>query len=343
MTKHDNPEAKVFTLRNRNGLEMTVTNFGARVITLKVPDKNGKIDDIVLGHDTARDYLTGHPHFGALVGRYANRISKGNLSIDGKFYQLPINNGLNHLHGGVGFSHRHWELTPTEVEGETALLLEYTSADGEDGYPGNLQVRLNFILSNNNEWIIDYRATTDQPTVVNLTQHNFYNLAGEGNGDILNHELMINADHITPVDKGLIPVGELRKVEGTPFDFRKPTAIGLRIDSDDEQLSFGRGYDHNWVLNKKGNELSHAATAYDPKSKRTMEVWTTQPGMQLYTGNFLDSTDKGKGGKTYPFRSAFCLETQHFPDSPNHPEFPSTLLLPGDTYYQRTVFKFGVS
>jgi aldose 1-epimerase len=337
------PELSIFTLKNKNGLEMTVTNFGGRVITLKVPDKNGKIEDIVLGHDTAQDYITGHPHFGALIGRYANRISKGNLSVDGKRYPLPINNWPNHLHGGVGFSHRYWRLTPMEVQRETALLLEYTSPDGEDAYPGNLQVSITFILSNNNEWIIDYRATTDHATVVNLTQHNFYNLAGEGTGDILDHELMINADHITPVDEGLIPTGELKNVEGTPFDFRKPTAIGLRIDRDDEQISFGRGYDHNWVLNKKGDELSHAATAIDPKSKRKMEVWTTQPGMQLYTGNFLDSTDKGKSGKTYPYRSAFCLETQHFPDSPNHPEFPSTLLSPGDTYHQKAVFKFGIS
>jgi aldose 1-epimerase len=342
MTKLNNPEGEVLTLKNKNGLEMTVTNFGGRIITLKVPDKNGKLGDIVLGHDTPRDYIGGHPHFGALIGRYANRISKGNLPIGNQHYQLPINNGANHLHGGTGFSHRNWRLTPLEINHETALLLEYWSPDGEDGYPGNVQAKVTYVLSNNNEWIIDYEATTDRPTVVNLTQHNFYNLAGEGNGDILNHHLMINADRITPVDEGLIPTGELRQVEGTPFDFRKFVTIGARIDQNDEQLYFGRGYDHNWVLNKKGSELSHAATAIDPDSKRKMEVWTTEPGMQLYTGNFLDSTDKGKSGKTYPFRSAFCLETQHFPDSPNHPEFPSTLLLPGERYHQQTVFKFGV-
>ena len=247
------------------------------------------------------------------------------------------------MHGGTGFSHRYWKITPAEIKQEQALLLEYNSADGEDGYPGNLQVRITFVLSDNNEWRIDYTATTDRPTVVNLTQHNFYNLAGEGNGSILDHELMLNADHITPVDKGLIPTGELRKVEGTPFDFRKLTAIGARINNADEQLTFGNGYDHNWVLNKKGDELSHAATVIDPISKRKMEVWTTEPGLQVYTGNFLDATDKGKAGKTYPFRSAFCLETQHFPNSPNQPSFPSTLLAPGETYHTTTVHKFDVA
>ena len=323
---------------------MTVTNFGGRMITLKTPDKNGDLGDIVLGHDSPDDYIHGgHPHFGALIGRYANRISKGKLSIDGKNYELPINNGANHLHGGTGFSHRYWKITPAEIKQEQALLLEYNSADGEDGYPGNLQVRITFVLSDNNEWRIDYTATTDRATVVNLTQHNFYNLTGEGNGSILDHELMLNADHITPVDKGLIPTGELRKVEGTPFDFRKLTAIGARINNADEQLTFGNGYDHNWVLNKKGDELSHAATVIDPISKRKMEVWTTEPGLQVYTGNFLDATDKGKAGKTYPFRSAFCLETQHFPNSPNQPSFPSTLLAPGETYHTTTVHKFDVA
>jgi aldose 1-epimerase len=344
MTSPKRPSAAVFTLKNKNGLEMTVTNFGGRIITLQVPDKNGILADIVLGHDSPEDYMAGgHSYFGALIGRYANRIAKGNCSIQGTTYHLPINNGPNHLHGGIGFQHRFWKLTPVEVGQEQALLLTYMSPDGEDGYPGNLKVNVTFILNNNNEWVIEYEATTDHPTVVNLTQHNFYNLAGEGNGDILSHDLLINADHMTPVDKGLIPTGELREVEGTPFDFRSLTAIGSRINNNDEQLSFGKGYDHNWVLNKKNNELSHAATVIDPSSKRKMEVWTTEPGLQLYTGNFLDATDKGKSGKTYPFRSGLCLETQHFPDSPNHPEFPSTLLLPDQKYFQRTVHKFLVA
>lgn len=332
--------ANIFTLKNKNGLEMTVTEFGGRIITLKVPDKNGQLADIVLGHDTPQDYVGGHPYFGALIGRYANRIAHGKFSINGKQHQLPINNGPNHLHGGTGFQHRYWNVMPTYVQQEAALLLEYKSEDGEDGYPGNLLARVTFILNNNNEWIIEYSATTDRPTVVNLTQHNFYNLAGEGNGDILNHEVYINADHITPVDKDIIPTGELMKVENTPFDFRDFHLIGSRINESHEQLIFGKGYDHNWALNKKKDELSHAATVIEPISKRKMEVWTTEPGMQLYTGNFLNGTDKGKGGKSYPLRTGFCVETQHFPDCPNKPQFPSTLLTPGTSYYQKTVHKF---
>lgn len=333
-------QANLYALRNNNGLEMTVTEFGGRVITLKVPDKNGKLGDIVLGHETPQDYIGGHPYFGALIGRYGNRIGKGIFSIDGKQYHLPINNGQNHLHGGNGFQHRYWKVTPTQIEQESALVLEYLSKDGEEGYPGNLSVKVTFVLTNNNEWILEYSATTDRHTIINLTHHNFYNLAGEGNGDILNHELFINADHITPVDKGIIPTGEFLNVENTPFDFRRFHQIGERINESHEQLLFGKGYDHNWVLNKKKDELSHAATVVDPVSKRKMEVWTTEPGMQLYTGNFLNATDKGKGGKTYPSRSGLCLETQHFPDSPNKPQFPSTLLAPGTTYYQKTVYKF---
>ncbi len=322
---------------------MTVTNFGGRVITLKVPDAEGKLGDIVLGYDTAADYIKGHPYFGALIGRCANRIAMGNFSIDGARFALPINNGINHLHGGLGFQHRYWNLTPIEVKQEQGILLEYISPDGEEGYPGNVDVKVTFVLTNNNEWIIEYNATTDRPTIVNLTQHNFYNLAGEGNGDILKHELIIDADYMTPVGKGLIPTGELRKVEGTPFNFRKLTAVGTRINDNDEQLIFGKGYDHNWVLNKTGNDVSHAATVIDPFSKRKMEIWTTAPGLQFYTGNFLNGSDKGKAGKTYPSRSALCLETQHFPDSPNHPEFPSTLLRPGQKYYQKTIHKFAVT
>lgn len=330
-------------LKNKNGLEMTVTNFGGRVITLKVPDKKGKLDDIVLGHDLPEDYLNGHPHFGALIGRYANRISKGAFFIDGRPYQLPLNHGDNHLHGGHGFQNRFWKMTPSSVQGDEALLLEYASPDGEDGYPSNVNVEVAYILTGNNEWVIEYSATTDGPTVINLTQHNFYNLAGEGKDSVLDHSLMINADRITIVDKDLIPDGKMRKVQDTPFDFRRLVRVGERINDGDEQLAYGKGYDHNWVLNKMDNELSHAATLIDPGSARKMEIWTTQPGLQLYTGNFLDGTDKGKAGKTYPYRSALCLEAQHFPDSPNHPEFPSTMLRPGDTYFHRTVHKFSVA
>lgn len=342
MTIH-NSRLEEFKLKNKNGIEMTVTNFGARVMTLKVPDKEGKPADIVLGHDSPRDYIVGHPYFGALIGRYANRISKGKFSIGGQSFQLPLNNGANHLHGGTGFQNRFWRISSAEIHSEQALVLEYSSPDGEDGYPGNLEVKVTFILNNNNEWIIEYYATTDRPTAVNLTQHNFYNLAGEGMGDILMHKLMINADQVTVVDKDLIPTGKFRSVDGTPFDFRKLTPVGARIDADDQQLSFGKGYDHNWVLNKTGSEVSHAATLIDPDSKRKMEIWTTEPGLQVYTGNFLDATDKGKSGKTYPYRTALCLEAQHFPDSPNHPHFPATLLRPGKNYYQKTIHKFSVA
>jgi aldose 1-epimerase len=335
-----NPRLQEFKLKNKNGLEMTVTNFGARVMTLNVPDREGKVDDIVLGHDTGQDYIGGHPYFGALIGRYANRISKGKFSLGGHTYQLPVNNGVNHLHGGTGFQNRFWRVTPEQVQGEDVLILQYTSPDQEDGYPGNVEVKVTFALNNNNEWIIEYHAVADRETVINLTQHNFYNLAGEGNGDILGHHLVINADNTTDVDKNLIPTGKVNSVADTPFDFRKITAIGSRIDADNQQLSFGKGYDHNWILNKEGRELSHAATLIDPASKRKMEVWTTEPGLQVYTGNFLDATDKGKFGKTYPYRSALCLEAQHFPDSPNHSHFPTTVLRPGDKYYQKTVYKF---
>jgi aldose 1-epimerase len=329
-------------LKNKNGLEMTVTNFGARVMTLKVFDRDGKLNDIILGHDRPEDYVEGHPYFGALIGRYANRISKGKFRIEGQTYQLPINRGEDHLHGGTGFQNRIWKVTPGQSQAEEALLLEYTSPDGEDGYPGKVQVAVTFILNNNNEWTIEYRATTNRPTVINLTQHNFYNLTGEGTGDILTHELLINADQTTEVNKDLIPTGKLNKVEGTPFDFRTLTPIGSRIATENEQLTFGKGYDHNWVLNKANGELSHAATVIDPLSGRKMEIWTTEPGLQVYTGNFLDATDKGKGGKTYPYRSALCLEAQHFPDCPNHANFPTTMLVPGDTYYQKTAHRFSV-
>ncbi|HMI66521.1 MAG TPA: aldose epimerase family protein [Cyclobacteriaceae bacterium] len=337
--KETNPTLNVYTLANKNGLTMRVTNWGGRIMSLMVPDKKGILGDIVLGYDSSEQYLNGNPYFGALIGRVGNRIAKGKFSLEGKGHNLAINNGVNALHGGPhGFHNVYWEAIPSAST--NALELHYLSKDGEEGYPGNLDVKVTYTLTDKNELMIDYAATTDKTTIVNLTHHSFFNLAGDGGGDILKHEIMIPSDRFTPVDQGLIPTGELRKVEGTPFDFRKPHAIGERIGNDDDQLRFGKGYDHNWVLNKKGNDLSLAARVTEPVSGRVMEVWTTEPGLQFYSGNFLNGKDIGKGGKPYPFRGAFCLEAQHFPDSPNHPEFPSIVLRPGSAYQQKTVYKF---
>ncbi len=334
-------KTEVFTLRNKNGLMMTVTNLGGKIMSLMVPDKNGKLGDIVLGYDTPEEYVNGSLYFGAIIGRVGNRIAKGKFSLDGKEYQLPINNGVNHLHGGPnGFHNVYWTITPLTIDGNEALKLEYTSVDGEEGYPGKLNVCVIYTLTNNNEWIIEYEATTDKPTPVNLTHHNYFNLAGEGNGDILQHSLMINSDRYIPVDAGLIPIGELRDVANTPFDFRKPVTIGEHINDTDEQLKLGRGYDHNWALNKNDYSLTLAAVASEPSSGRIMEIYTTEPGLQLYAGNFLDGSDIGKGKKRYAYRTAFCLETQHFPDSPNHSYFPSIILKTGEKYYQKTVHRF---
>ena len=331
---------KLYTLSNSQGTKMTVTNYGGRIVSLFVRDKNGKLDDVVLGYDSLEQYLTGNLYFGAMIGRYGNRIAKGRFSLNGKEYKLTQNNGVNSLHGGpAGFHAAFWEVTPFKKK---SLRMIYRSKDGEEGYPGNLEVTVTYTLSDDNELVIDYEATTDQETILNLTHHSFFNLAGAGNGDVLNHELTINADEFTPVDNTLIPTGEIRKVKGTAFDFTTPHKIGERIDKVDEQLKCGKGYDHNWVLNKKGDELSPAAHVTEPESGRSMEVWTTEPGLQFYSGNFLDAKDIGKGIKPYGFRSAFCLEAQHFPDSPNHPNFPSTVLKPNETYRQKTVYKFGV-
>jgi aldose 1-epimerase len=337
--KETSPTLNVYTLANKNGLTMHVTNWGGRIMSLMVPDKKGILGDIVLGYDSAEQYLNGNPYFGALIGRVGNRIAKGKFSFEGKEYNLAINNGVNALHGGPrGFHNVYWEAIPSIST--NALELHYLSKDGEEGYPGNLDVKVTYTLTDKNELMIDYAATTDKTTIVNLTHHSFFNLAGDGVGDILKHEIMIPSDRFTPVDQGLIPTGELRKVDGTPFDFREPHAIGERIGNDDDQLRAGKGYDHNWVLNKKGNDLSLAARVTEPVSGRVMEVWTTEPGLQFYSGNFLNGKDIGKGGKPYPFRGAFCLEAQHFPDSPNHPEFPSVVLRPGENYKQKTVYKF---
>ncbi len=334
----------LYTLANKKGMEVGITNFGATVVSLKVPDKSGKSADIVLGFDTLEGYEGGKAYFGATVGRYGNRIGGGTFSIDGKTYTLPKNNGNNTLHGGtVGFDKKVWKARELPSKDGGSLELSYLSADGEEGFPGNLTAKVTFTLpADRNELKIDYSATTDKATVVNLTNHSYFNLAGEGNGDILDHVLTLNAKQFTPVDKGLIPTGELASVAGTPMDFTSPTAIGKRINDNYEQLVFGKGYDHNWVIARAAGEkgLTLAAEAYDAKSGRKLEVLTTEPGVQFYTGNFLDGSAKGKGGKAYGLRAALCLETQHFPDSPNHPDFPSTLLKPNSAMHSQTVFRF---
>lgn len=330
-------------IKNKNGLTMKVIPLGGKIVSLHVPDKNGVMGDVVLGYDTIEQYINGNPYFGAMIGRYGNRIANGKFTLEGKEYQLAVNNGANALHGGPkGFHNVMWRLdTLTKPEGQ-AMELTYRSADGEEGYPGNLQVKVTYTLSDKNELIIDYEAVTDNTTIINLTHHSFFNLTGDGSKDILNHEVTIMADRFCPVDEGLIPTGELKRVKGTPFDFTKSHLIGERIDENDLQLKYGQGYDHNWVLNKKDNSLTLAAKVAEPSSGRTMEVWTTEPGLQFYSGNFLNGSDRGKQGVAYPRRSAFCLEAQHFPDSPNKKDFPSVVLKPGEIYTQRTIYKFDV-
>jgi aldose 1-epimerase len=334
MTPEGQP-VELYTLTNAKGSEARIMTYGGVVVSLKVPDRSGALGDVVAGFDNLEGYLTPPPYFGALIGRYGNRIGGGQFSLDGMVYHLAKNDGANHLHGGVrGFDKRLWsakQLSPQSLE------LSYLSKDGEEGYPGNLSANVTYTLTDAQELRIDYLATTDKETVVNLTNHSYFNLAGEG--DILAHQVMIHADRYTPVDKGLIPTGELKSVAGTPFDFQMAKAIGERIEQKDEQLMFGHGYDHNWVLNRTGSGLETAAKVTDPKSGRVMEVLTTEPGLQFYTGNFLDGTLKGKG-RVYTRRSAFCMETQHFPDSPNKPAFPSTVLKPGETYRTTTVYRF---
>jgi aldose 1-epimerase len=334
----DGQQTDLYILTNKNGMEAAITNYGGTVVTLKVPDRDGKLDDVVLGYDKLDDYAAGKAYFGAIVGRYANRIAHAKFTLDGITYTLQKNDGDNHLHGG--FNKRVW--TPKDVSSSAgqALELTYLSKDGEEGFPGNLSVKVVYTLTDENELKIDYSATTDKDTVLNLTNHCYFNLAGQGNGDILQHQLMIRADRFTPVDANLIPTGELRSVKGTPFDFTTATAIGARIDQDNEELKLGRGYDHNWVLNSgTTGSLTLAAQAYEPHSGRLLEVQTTQPGLQFYTGNFLDAIH-GKQGKVYNRRYAFCLETQHFPNSPNHPEFPSTVLKPDQHFVSTTVYRF---
>ncbi|HET6974502.1 MAG TPA: aldose epimerase family protein [Pyrinomonadaceae bacterium] len=330
----------LYTLRNSKGVEAKITNYGGILVSLKVPDRNGKFDDVVLGFNDLDSYLTKNdPYMGALIGRYGNRIAKGRFTLNGVEYKLAVNNGENHLHGGIkGFDKVVWTGHEMKTPAGPAVVLTYLSKDGEEGYPGNLNVRVVYTLTNNNELKIDYSFTTDKDTVTNLTHHSYFNLAGEGNGDILNHVVTINANRFVPTDAGSIPTGKLKSVAGTPFDFLKATAIGARINQDDEQLKFGNGYDHTWVINGRGMRL--AATAYEATSGRVMQVWTTEPGVQFYTGNFLNGTLTGKSGKIYARRNGFCFETQHYPDSPNQPSFPTTTLKKGATYKSTTIYRF---
>lgn len=337
----DSKQVKLYHLKGKGNIQVAITNYGAKIVSLLAPDKQGQLADVELGYDNIDQYVnTKERYYGGIVGRYGNRIAKGKFKVDGKEYTLATNNGVNHLHGGKkGFNDVVWD---AEQPNDHTLKLHYLSKDGEEGYPGNLDITLTYELTDSNELKIDYTATTDKATVVNLTNHSFFNLHGAGNGDINDHVMYINADKFTPVDSTLIPSGKLEPVKGTPMDFTTPTKIGERVDADFEQLKFGKGYDHNYVLNKKGKELSLAATVEEPQSGRFLEVWTTEPGVQFYGGNFLDGTDKGKEGKTYVHRGAFCLETQHYPDSPNQPSFPSVVLKPGETYSSTCVYKFGV-
>lgn len=330
---------KLFTLTNNNGLSAQITNLGGRIVSLWVPDKNGEFADISLGFSKAQDYYDAQErYYGCTIGRYANRIAKGTFNIGKDTFNLNCNNGTNTLHGGpTGFGEQLWkakQLSPSKLE------INYLSTDGEEGYPGNLKVRVLFHLSNNNELKVEYFATCDQTCPINLTNHTFFNLGGEASGSINEHLLMINASYYTPIDSTLIPTGEIAEVSETPFDFRKAVPIGKRLKDSNQQLDFGAGYDHNWVLNHQEDGLCHAATLADPRSGRTMEVLTNEPGLQFYGGNFMSGADVGKYGKAFNYREALCLETQHFPDSPNHSNFPSTLLHPEETYYSICIYRF---
>lgn len=330
----------LFTLTNHNGIRVGITNYGGIVVSLLAPDRNGQLADVVLGFDTLEEYIANNPYFGALIGRYGNRIGQGKFQLDGVAYALAQNNGVNHLHGGpAGFNRVVWQPQIVDAEDGVALQLTYQSKDGEEGYPGNLGVVVVYTLTHQNELRIDYAAAADAPTIVNLTNHSYFNLAGSG--DILDHVVWLDADRFTPTDANLIPTGELRSVEDTPMDFRQPTRIGERIDAEYEPLQLADGYDHNWVLNHTPGQLDRVAAVSEPTSGRQLEVFTTQPGVQFYSGNFL-RTLPGKNGQTYQKRYGLCLETQHFPDSPNHAHFPSTVLRPGQGYRQTTVFKFSV-
>lgn len=338
----DGTSVSLYTLTNKLGTVMTVTNYGGIIVSLKTEDRNGIFEDVVLGFDSLSQYEKSNPYFGCIVGRYGNRIAKGKFQLDGKTYTLAVNNGANHLHGGLkGFDKVVWQAEEVKANDGAALKLTYTSKDMEEGYPGNLQTEVTYTLTNDNELKIDYKATTDKKTVVNLTNHSYFNLSGDTKRDILGHTVSIAATKFLPVDKGLIPTGELKEVGGTPFDFTEPHVVGERIDASDEQLKIAGGYDHCWVFDKTGGQ-SPVATVYDTTNGRLMEVFTTEPAVQFYSGNFLNGTLTGKYGTVYNQRFGLCLETQHFPDSPNQPKFPSVELNPGDTYTSQTVYKFSV-
>jgi aldose 1-epimerase len=338
----DGKQIKLFTLKNKSGLEITVTNYGGRVVSLNTPDRAGKMEDIVLGYESIDGYLNAdEQYFGASIGRYGNRIAKGSFTLDSIQYHLAINNIPNNLHGGVkGFSSKIWD---TVQKGENEIELSLISSDMEEGFPGELKVTVNYKLTDDNELSLTYMAETNKPTVINLTNHSYFNLHGAGNGNILDHLLYLNADNYTPVDSTLIPTGKIEPVAGTPFDFTTPVKIGERINDKNQQLAYGLGYDHNFVLNRTDNKsVKLAASVYDPQSGRFMEIFTNEPGIQFYCGNFLKGKEIGKQNKPYNYRSGFCLETQHFPDSPNHSEFPSVVLRPGENYYSVCIYKFTV-
>ncbi len=334
----------VFTLTNANGVELRAIDYGGIVVSLRTPDRMGRPGDIVLGYDAIDGYLASSPYFGALVGRYANRIAQGRFTLDGAAYRLAINNGRNALHGGLrGFDKVLWRAEPLRDSSGAGVVFRYTSRDGEEGYPGTLHVQVTYTLTDRNELAIEYVATTDKATPVNLTQHSYFNLGGDGAGDVLAHVVAIDADRFLPVDTTLIPTGTLSPVAGTPFDFRKGVAIGAHIKEADSQLKYAGGYDHSFVITRSGPGLVHAARVVEPETGRTLDVATTEPGIQFYTGNFLDGSITGKAGHVYRHRNGFCLETQHFPDSPNQPAFPSTILRPGTELRSRTVYTFGVA
>jgi aldose 1-epimerase len=336
----DGREVELYTLSNSQGMKVSISTFGATVTALWVPDRNGRLADVVLGYDSLADYQQGSSYFGAIVGRYGNRIGKGHFKLDEKDYQLTINDGENHLHGGkTGFNKLVWQAQPLSGDFFTGLALTLISPDGEQGYPGTVKLTVTYMLTEKNELRIVYEGTTDKPTVLNPTHHSYFNLSGSFTSPILDHLLMIDADAITPVDQGLIPTGKLMDVAGTPMDFLKPTAIGARINEPFEQLTFGKGYDHNWVLNRFDGKVREVAELYDPKSGRLLTVLTDQPGLQFYSGNFLDGKSKGKG-VVFQYRTGLCLETQCFPDSPNKPSFPSATLRPGEVYRQTTIYQF---
>jgi aldose 1-epimerase len=333
-----------FTLVNAHGLELRALTYGGIIVSLSIPDRDGRVADVVLGYDSLEKYLGDSSYFGPIIGRFANRIAGARFIVDGKPYMLAANDGPNHLHGGrTGFGRIVWRAAPFRTGHTAGVVLSYTSPDGEEGYPGNLDTRVRYTLTDRSELVVDFLATTDQATPVNLTQHTCFNLTGDGAGDVLGHLLWINADLMTPVDENLIPTGTVAPVAGGPFDFRTLTAVGARIAADDEQLRRGRGYDHNFVLKRGEPGLAHAAQVVEPASGRTLDVYTTEPGLQFYSGNFIDGRIIGKAGRAYRPRAGLCLETQHYPDSPNQPGFPPTLLRPGAQYRSRTVFAFGVT